>query len=129
MPEKHAMDVDPTSMAKQLIATLGAAQVLQVARESRWLRRLRDITPLALVVACLSTLGASKATWIADILRTFNAFTGLSVRNRTGMDAVRDPSRDVAVRGWKDIGPIGGRSGSRSSRRAATHRRSLAVTA
>ena len=80
MPEKHAMDVDPTSMAKQLIATLGAAQVLQVARESRWLRRLRDITPLALVVACLSTLGASKATWIADILRTFNAFTGLSVR-------------------------------------------------
>lgn len=80
MPGKHATDVDPTSMAKQLISTLGEAQVLQVARESRWLRRLRDITPLALVVACLSTLGASKATWIADILRTFNAFTGLSIR-------------------------------------------------
>jgi len=36
--------------------------------------------PLALVAACLSTLGAGKAQWIADILRTFNAFTGLSIR-------------------------------------------------
>lgn len=80
MQRKHPMDVAASSMAKQLIATLGEAQVLQVARECRWLRRLRSITPLALVVACLSTLGASKATWIADILRTFNAFTGLSIR-------------------------------------------------
>src|SRR5450755_686657 len=80
MPEKCATRVDATSIAKQLVAALGEAQVLQVARESRWLRRLRDVTPLALVVACLSTLGASRATWIADILRTFNAFTGLSVR-------------------------------------------------
>lgn len=80
MPEKCATKVDATSISKQLIAALGDAQVLQIARECRWLRRLRDITPLALVVACLSTLGASKATWIADILRTFNAFTGLSIR-------------------------------------------------
>lgn len=80
MPEKCATEVDATSIAKQLIAALGAPEVLQIARECRWLRRLRDITPLALVVACLSTLGASKATWIADILRTFNAFTGLSIR-------------------------------------------------
>jgi hypothetical protein len=80
MPDESATRVDARSIAKQLIAALGEAQVLQVARESRWLRRLRDVTPLALVVACLSTLGASKATWIADILRTFNAFTGLSIR-------------------------------------------------
>jgi hypothetical protein len=80
MPEKCATKVDATSISKQLTAALGEAQVLQIARECRWLRRLRDITPLALVVACLSTLGASKATWIADILRTFNAFTGLSIR-------------------------------------------------
>src|SRR5258708_31720455 len=80
MPEKRATEVDATSISKQLMATLGEAEVLQVARESRWLRRLRDVTPLALVVACLSTLGASKATWIADIVRTFNAFTGLSIR-------------------------------------------------
>src|SRR5260370_5550878 len=80
MPEKRATEVDATSISKQLIATLGEAEVLQVARESRWLRRLRDVTPLALVVACLSTLGASKATWIADILRALNAFMGLSIR-------------------------------------------------
>lgn len=80
MPEKCATEVDAASISKQLIAALGEAEVLRVARQSRWLRRLRDITPVALVVACLSTLGASNATWIADILRTFNAFTGLSIR-------------------------------------------------
>lgn len=80
MREKCATEVDATSISKQLVAALGEAEVLQIARESRWLRRLRDIRPVALVVACLSTLGASKATWIADILRTFNAFTGLSIR-------------------------------------------------
>jgi hypothetical protein len=80
MPEKCATEVAATSISKQLIAAVGEAEVLQVARESRWLRRLRDITPLALVVACLSTLGSGRATWIADILRTFNAFTGLSIR-------------------------------------------------
>ena len=80
MPGKDATEVDARSIAKQLIAALGESEVLRIARESRWLRRLRDITPLALVVACLSTLGASKATWLADILRTFNAFTGLSIR-------------------------------------------------
>jgi DDE family transposase len=80
MPGKCATSVDASSISKQLISALGEAEVLRVARESRWLRRLRDISPLALVVACLSTLGASKATWIADILRSFNAFTGLSIR-------------------------------------------------
>lgn len=80
MHGKSATGSDAASIAKQLVAALGEAAVLQVARDCRWLRRLRDITPLALVVACLSTLGASRAQWIADILRTFNAFTGLSIR-------------------------------------------------
>jgi DDE family transposase len=80
MQGKIATNNDASSIAKQLVAALGEAEVLRIARDSRWLRRLRDITPLALVVACLSTLGASRALWIADILRTFNAFTGLSIR-------------------------------------------------
>jgi Transposase DDE domain len=80
MPGKCATAVDPTSISKQLIAALGEAQVLQIARESRFLQRLRDIVPAWLVVACVSTLGASKANWLADILRTFNAFTGLSTQ-------------------------------------------------
>ena len=80
MQGKSATKCDAPSIAKQLVEALGEAEVLRIARDSRWLRRLRDITPLALVVACLSTLGASRALWIADILRTFNAFTGLSIR-------------------------------------------------
>jgi hypothetical protein len=80
MQGKGATRRDAASIAKQLVAAMGEAEVLRIARESRWLRRLRDITPLALVVACLSTLGASRALWIADILRAFNAFTGLSIR-------------------------------------------------
>ena len=80
MQGKRATRSDVASIAKELIATLGEAEVLRIARDSRWLRRLRDITPLGLVVACLSTLGASKALWLADILRTFNAFTGLSIQ-------------------------------------------------
>ena len=56
MPGKCATKVDATSISKQLRAALGEAEVLQLARECRWLRRLRDIAPQALVVACLSTL-------------------------------------------------------------------------
>jgi hypothetical protein len=80
MQGKRATTSDAASIAKHLVEALGEAEVLRIARDSRWLRRLRDITPLALVAACLSTLGASRALWIADILRTFNAFTGLSIR-------------------------------------------------
>jgi hypothetical protein len=80
MQGKRATRSDAESIAKQLVAALGDDEVLQIARQSRWLRRLRDVGPLGLVVACLSTLGASKALWLADILRTFNAFTGLSIR-------------------------------------------------
>jgi hypothetical protein len=91
MPRKRATKVDATSISKQVIAALGAAEVLRIARESRWLRRLRDVTPQALVVACLSTLGASQANWLADILRTFNAFTGLSIRYKPFHNQLRKP--------------------------------------
>ena len=80
MPERCATEMAAESISKQLLSALGETEVLQIARESRWLRRLRTITPVAMIVACLSTLGASRATWIADILRTFNALTGLAIR-------------------------------------------------
>ena len=44
MPEKCATKVDATSISKQLIAALGEAQVLQIARECRWLRRLPEVS-------------------------------------------------------------------------------------
>jgi len=49
--------------------------------------------------------------------------------NRTGMDATRGQARAAEVRGWEDIERTGGRSGSRSSRRAAAPRRSRGATA
>lgn len=52
----------------------------RIARETGLMKRKREITPLALLVACLSTLGVSKVQWLADILRTFNRFTGKGVR-------------------------------------------------
>lgn len=55
-------------------------EVDRIARATGLMRRKREITPLALLVACLSTLGIAKVQWLADILRTFNRFTGKVVR-------------------------------------------------
>ena len=45
------------------------------------------------------------------------------------MDAVRERAPAAGLLGWNDIMQVGGRSGSRSSRRAATPRRSRGATA
>jgi hypothetical protein len=60
--------------------TLGEGEVEAIARGCGLLHRLRDVLPLALLVACISTLGAGEANWLADILRTYNAFTGKKVQ-------------------------------------------------
>jgi len=44
------------------------------------LKRFVEKEGRELLCRMLSKLGASRARWIADILRTFNAFTGLSIR-------------------------------------------------
>jgi hypothetical protein len=62
---------------KRLAAVLGDEQVTAIARRSGWLRRARKVMPLMLVAAVLSTLGSGGATWLADIWRTFQKFTGL----------------------------------------------------
>ncbi len=66
--------------AKRLTEVLGEEQVTAIARRSGWLRRVRKVMPLAMVVAVLSTLGSGHAKWLADILRTFRKFAGLSLR-------------------------------------------------
>jgi hypothetical protein len=38
------------------------------------------VTPLGFLVACVSTLGSGDANWLADLLRTYNAFTGRTVQ-------------------------------------------------
>jgi hypothetical protein len=60
------------SMARRLRGVVGEQAVERVARQTGLLQRKRKVSPLGLVVACLSTLGTGPVTWLADILRTFN---------------------------------------------------------
>lgn len=68
------------TIANALQRVFSEEEVDQIARDTGLMKRKRKISPLALVVACLSTLGTAKAQWLADILRTLNRFTGKGVR-------------------------------------------------
>jgi hypothetical protein len=78
--EEHHTSTGVESIAKCLLETLGEKEVEAIARRCGLLKRLRDVTPLGLLVACISTLGTGEANWLADILRTYNAFTGKTVK-------------------------------------------------
>ncbi len=80
MQTKNATTLDADAIAKSLLNTVGEAAVLRIARSTRLTKRMRDVTPLPLLIACISALGASETNWIADILRAFNAFTRKSVQ-------------------------------------------------
>lgn len=80
MQVKRRTAVNVESIAKQLIRAVGETEVERIARECGLLKRRRQVTPMALLIACVSTLGVGKARWLADILRTFNRFTGKTVQ-------------------------------------------------
>ena len=80
MPRKRRTAVDVESIARILVSTIGKTAVEETARECGLLKRKRDVTPMSLVIACLSTLGVADARWLADILRTFNRLTGKNVQ-------------------------------------------------
>ena len=80
MKVKDRTKIDIESTAKRLIKTVGEAEVDRLARKCGLLRRKRDITPMRLVTACLSTLGVGEARWLADIVRTFNKFNDKPVQ-------------------------------------------------
>lgn len=80
MKMKDRTKTDVASIAKQLVKTVGEAEVERLARECGLLRRKRDITPMGLLTACLSTLGVAEARWLADIVRTFNKFSDKPVQ-------------------------------------------------
>jgi len=80
MPGKDRTTVDAESIAKRLVETIGVEEVERIARECGLLQRRRTITPIALLTACLSTLGVAEARWLADILRTFNKLAGTSIQ-------------------------------------------------
>jgi hypothetical protein len=74
-----------------LRATLGLASVTARGRQSRHCRRLRDVTPQRLVCALVEALGAGQVETIADILRTFNAQTGLRTRYKAFYNRLAQP--------------------------------------
>lgn len=80
MPNNRATTISVESISKELNRAIGEAEVEKVARECELLKRKRDVTPMSLLIACLSTLGVAEARWLADILRTFNRFTGKNVQ-------------------------------------------------
>jgi len=80
MKFKDRTTTDVESMAKRLIKTIGEVEIERIARDCGLLRRKRDITPMALLTACLSTLGSADAHWLADIVRTFNRFSDKPVQ-------------------------------------------------
>ena len=77
--------------ADALRRTLGWQNLTTRGRESRHCRRLRTITPQRLVCALLEALGAWRVETIADILRTFNAQTGLAVRYKAFYNRLAQP--------------------------------------
>lgn len=77
--------------ALALRATLGLTSVTARGRESRHCRRLRDVTPQRLVCALVEALGASRVETIADVLRTFNAQTGLRTQYKAFYNRLAQP--------------------------------------
>ena len=80
MPDEDIATAEASAIGRKLIEVLGEAAVEKTARRCGFLRRRREIAPVALLVASISALGAGAASWLADILRAFNAFTGKAVR-------------------------------------------------
>lgn len=80
MPDKDSATIEAEAVSNKLRQVLGDAEVEKAARQCGFLRRRREIAPASLLIACISTLGAGTAAWLADILRAFNAFTGKAVR-------------------------------------------------
>lgn len=80
-----------TKFANALRRVLGAQHLTDRARETRHCRRLRDITPQRLVCALVEALGIGRVETIADLLRSFNALTGLTTRYKAFYNRLAKP--------------------------------------
>lgn len=98
MPMNEIATAEAEEIGRKLMEVLGDGPVESVARRCGFLRRRREVAPAALLVACLSALGAGSAAWLADILRAFNAFTGKAVRYKPFHNQISKPLFPVFVR-------------------------------
>ncbi len=80
-----------TRYADALRATLGWRNLTTRGRETRHCRRLRDVTPQRLVCSLVEALGALRVETVADILRTFNAQTGLNTQYKAFYNRLAQP--------------------------------------
>lgn len=68
------------SIANRLRRVFHEDVVDAAARDTGFMTRKRSITPLALIVACLSSLATGETHWLADIQRTLNTMLDTSVQ-------------------------------------------------
>jgi len=92
--------LSPKSIANRLRRVFDEEAIDAAARSTGFMRRKRDITPLALVVACLSSLAMGGTRWLADIQRTLNATVGTAVQykpfhNQLSKEAFPEFVRDL----------------------------------
>jgi len=80
-----------TKYADALRATLGWRNLTARGRETRHCRRLRDVTPQRLVCSLVEALGGLRVETVADILRTFNAQTGLNTQYKAFYNRLAQP--------------------------------------
>ena len=80
-----------TRYARALRCVLSRRSLESHGRRTGHCRRLRDITPQRLVCALVESLGALRARSIADILRTFNAQTGLATHYKPFHNRLAQP--------------------------------------
>lgn len=66
--------------ANRLKKALNPQELMDLGRQVGFARRLRLVTPDRLVTAVITALSSQRTRYLADILRTFNALTGLSVQ-------------------------------------------------
>ena len=80
-----------TRYGDALRATLGWRNLTARGRTTRHCRRLRDVTPQRLVCSLVEALGALRVETVADILRLFDAQTGLNTQYKAFYNPLAQP--------------------------------------
>src|SRR6266702_5771540 len=80
-----------TRYARALRSVLGYRHLVSRGRATGHCRRLRDVTPQRLVCSLVEALGGLRVETIADILRTFNAQTGLNTQYKAFYNRLAQP--------------------------------------
>lgn len=81
-----------TTIAKRLSWALSWHEVTRIGWRTRFVERLRDVTPHRLALCLVSTLASQRVETIADLLRAFNRLAGTSVQYKPFHNQLSKPS-------------------------------------